>query len=119
MYNQKLREHNKYVTNITAVAVIGMHKDAVWSNINLEYYLNKMQPNIISVQETRKTETKGRRFFACHKAKIANIIWFIDYTLPIIFQENIGESERLPGYPRPERPTTSGNIMIGSYAEAL
>eukprot|EP00957_Ditylum_brightwellii_P183978 14014028-Ditylum_brightwellii.AAC.1 len=32
IYKQKLQEHNEYTTTITSVAVLGLHRDAVWSD---------------------------------------------------------------------------------------
>eukprot|EP00957_Ditylum_brightwellii_P018431 1386682-Ditylum_brightwellii.AAC.1 len=56
IYKQKLQEQNECVTTITAVAVSGLHNDAVWSNVKinggtmmLEHYLNKIHTHILSV----------------------------------------------------------------------
>eukprot|EP00957_Ditylum_brightwellii_P097643 7436260-Ditylum_brightwellii.AAC.1 len=57
VYKHHLQEHNEYMASITAVAIVGMHKDAMWLEIKvnremmlLEHYFNKESPNIELVQ---------------------------------------------------------------------
>eukprot|EP00957_Ditylum_brightwellii_P146376 11144888-Ditylum_brightwellii.AAC.1 len=47
VYKQALRNHNEYITSITATAIKGLHKDALWFTVEingetmlLEHYLN-------------------------------------------------------------------------------
>eukprot|EP00957_Ditylum_brightwellii_P027388 2070367-Ditylum_brightwellii.AAC.1 len=62
-YKYQLRSHNKYTSNTTLVAIVGLHRDAMKSKIvndckdmTLKYYLNKGIVEIESVKETSKIE---------------------------------------------------------------
>eukprot|EP00957_Ditylum_brightwellii_P130292 9938745-Ditylum_brightwellii.AAC.1 len=65
-YRAQLRAHSKYVQSITAVTTVGMHLDALWTEIRLgreemylEHHLNHIHPSIESMQETNKLEETG------------------------------------------------------------
>eukprot|EP00957_Ditylum_brightwellii_P076241 5795602-Ditylum_brightwellii.AAC.1 len=66
-YKQALRTHNEYITSITAIAIERLHKDALWSTVEinretmlLEHYLNNVNLHIESPHEMKLTETTGR-----------------------------------------------------------
>eukprot|EP00957_Ditylum_brightwellii_P111981 8539612-Ditylum_brightwellii.AAC.1 len=106
-YKYHLRSHNEYINNTTLVAVVGLHRDAMKSKIvndgkemTLEYYLNKGNAVIESVEETPKTEEE-------------------DFTLLVIFDEHIVDADKMIGYDHPWHHHNSGNKTIGSYAASL
>eukprot|EP00957_Ditylum_brightwellii_P139071 10599667-Ditylum_brightwellii.AAC.1 len=66
-YKYQLRAHSKYISRITLVAIVGMHRDAMEAQIaidgekmTLEHYINNVNPTIKSVQETNKTDKEGK-----------------------------------------------------------
>eukprot|EP00957_Ditylum_brightwellii_P114793 8753649-Ditylum_brightwellii.AAC.1 len=85
----------------------------------LEHYLSKENPNIESVQETKKTESGRRWLLICKKINTPKVIRFVDYILPNIFKKYITDVDRMEGYNYPVRPVASGNKSVGLYAEAL
>ena len=125
-YKHQLQLHNEYVKSVVALAIFGLHKDAMWEYIKsngeemtLEHYLNYRQPHIESVQETKQTKENGRWLVITTKANMAKVIKFFDYTLPVIYQEYINTESRMMGYEHPVRARASGNKTVGSYASVL
>eukprot|EP00957_Ditylum_brightwellii_P013912 1049826-Ditylum_brightwellii.AAC.1 len=66
VYKHYLCMHNEYVASITAVVIVGLHKDAIWAEIEinreamlLEHYLNRVHLNIELAQETREKAKRG------------------------------------------------------------
>eukprot|EP00957_Ditylum_brightwellii_P019410 1464591-Ditylum_brightwellii.AAC.1 len=126
VYKHHLCVHNKYVVSITAVTIVGMHKDAMWVEIKinkevmlLEHYLNRVHPNIESVHEIKKIESDGRWLLICKKVNMPKVIRFLDCILPNIFKEYIAGVDRMEGYDSLLRPVSSGNKTVGLYTEAL
>eukprot|EP00957_Ditylum_brightwellii_P098909 7534887-Ditylum_brightwellii.AAC.1 len=62
---------------------------------------------------------EGHCLFVCRKANIARVVQFIDYTLPMIFQENMSKNKQSPGFLYPARSVSDGNKTVGRYAEVL
>eukprot|EP00957_Ditylum_brightwellii_P171903 13087462-Ditylum_brightwellii.AAC.1 len=93
-YKQALRAHNKYITSIIAVAIKGLHKDALWSTVEingeiilLEHYLNNVNPHIESLHETKLMETRGRWLVVYKKQNYSSVVKFLDYTIPLLFEK--------------------------------
>eukprot|EP00957_Ditylum_brightwellii_P159603 12149247-Ditylum_brightwellii.AAC.1 len=123
-YKQALKAHNEYITSITAIAIEGLHKDALWSTVEinsktmlLEHYLNNVNPRIESLHETKLTETTGRWLVVCKK-KSSIMVKFLNYTLPLLFKK-IVDADKIEGYEHPLRTAASGNKTVGSYVATL
>eukprot|EP00957_Ditylum_brightwellii_P023194 1750240-Ditylum_brightwellii.AAC.1 len=124
-YKGKLCRHNAYINVVAAVKIFGLSKDAMYTNVVieeenmfLEEHINRQIPYIKKVEETKKN-TKGCWLIVCLKIKVPEVIKFIDYELPQLFEEFIEEGDKLEGFKYPVRAKSSRNKTIGSYVDAL
>jgi len=93
LYKAALRGQNKYINNMTAVAIEGIHKDAFWEDIvtqegktmKLDHLLRKEIPFIETYEKTSRSETEGRWHIMCKKANVGKVIEFIDQKIPDMF----------------------------------
>eukprot|EP00957_Ditylum_brightwellii_P167324 12738178-Ditylum_brightwellii.AAC.1 len=75
-------------------------------SMTLEHNLKEVNPEIELVQETSRIDEEGQWLIICSKTNAPRIIWFIYYTLPVIFQEHIDEMAKITGHEHPDQPAT-------------
>eukprot|EP00957_Ditylum_brightwellii_P176619 13452437-Ditylum_brightwellii.AAC.1 len=98
-YKEDLHKQ-KNIQSITAIAVEGLHKDALWEDITLtdgikltlDYFLRKSISVIETYKYTDRADTEGRWLLMCKKENAARVIEFVDNILPDIFKEYIPQS---------------------------
>jgi hypothetical protein len=123
-----LRRNNKFLQEVTGVAIFGMKEEALDTNIVLESgeqmdlndFLGKWFTSAISLEKTNKTETEGKWFIIARKNKLDDVYNFISNTMKEIYTRFVPEEDKYDDFPCPRRAAApKANTTVGSYASVL
>ena len=121
-----LREHNKFVSDITVVGIEGISETAMQTTVNtttgpstLREIIRTSVPNIFSIEYTNSTTDKGKWFIILQKRNERAFHQWIQGPLRNIFKA-IPSENWITGYDGPQRVgSNNSNSIVGGYAAVL
>ena len=121
-----LREHNKYLSDITVVGVEGISPNAMQTRVNtttgpstLREIIRTSVPNITGIEKTNSTHDKGKWFIIVQKRDERALHQWIQGPLRNIFKA-VPTEHFIPGFDGPQRVgSNNNNSIVGGYAAVL
>lgn len=121
-----LREHNKYLSEITVVGIEGISQEAMRTMINtttgpstLREIIRTSVPNITSIELTTSTKDKGKWFIILQKKNERSLHQWIQGPLRNIFKA-VPTEYCIPGFDGPQRVGSNNSTsIVGGYAAVL
>ena len=121
-----LREHNKYLSDITVVGIEGISPNAMQSMVNtttgpstLREIIRTSVPNITGIEKTNSTHDKGKWFVIVQKRDERALHQWIQGPLRNIFKA-IPTEHTIPGFDGPQRVgSNNNNSIVGGNAAVL